>query len=81
MGERTLPARAAWLARAMDSGMSAMPSFATGLQRDQAAVAAVRLPGSTAHVEGQITRLKLINRQMDGRANFDLLRQRVLQAA
>jgi hypothetical protein len=28
--------------------------------------------------EGQINRLKLLKRQMYGRANFDLLRQRVL---
>ena len=32
-------------------------------------------------LEGQITRLKLIKRQMYGRANFDLLKQRVLAAA
>jgi transposase len=29
-------------------------------------------------VEGQITRLKLINRAMFGRASFDVLRRRVL---
>jgi transposase len=44
-------------------------------------VAAVPLPGSTAHLEGHLTQLQLIKRQMDGRANFDLVRQRVLQAA
>jgi transposase len=32
-------------------------------------------------VEGQINRLKLIKRQMYGRANFDLLRKRVLLAS
>lgn len=32
-------------------------------------------------VEGQITRLKLLKRQMYGRAKFDLLRRRVLHAA
>lgn len=32
-------------------------------------------------VEGQIHRLKLIKRQMYGRASFDLLRLRVLHAA
>jgi transposase len=30
-------------------------------------------------VEGQITRLTLVKRQMYGRAKFDLLRQRVLR--
>jgi transposase len=32
-------------------------------------------------MEGQITRLKLLKRQGDGRAGFPLLRQRLLQAA
>ena len=32
-------------------------------------------------VEGQITRLKYLKRQMYGRANIDLLRLRVLHAA
>ena len=36
---------------------------------------------SNGQAEGQITRLKLLKRPMDGRANFDLLRQRVLLAA
>jgi transposase len=36
---------------------------------------------SSGQAEGQISRLKLIKRQMFGRANFDLLRRRVLLAA
>ncbi|MFN8475736.1 MAG: hypothetical protein U0822_26375 [Anaerolineae bacterium] len=32
-------------------------------------------------LEGQINRLKMLKRQMYGRAHFDLLRRRVLQAA
>ncbi len=43
--------------------------------------AAVAEPWSNGPVEGQINRIKLIKRQMFGRAKFDLLRQRVLQAA
>jgi transposase len=42
--------------------------------------AALRLEWSNGQVEGQVTRLKLIKRQMFGRAKFDLLRQRVLLA-
>jgi len=39
--------------------------FAAHLQRDQAAVlAAMQLPWSNGHVEGQVHRLKLIKRQM-----------------
>ncbi len=44
-------------------------------------LAALTEPWSTGQVEGQITRLKLLKRQMYGRANIDLLRLRVLHAA
>lgn len=54
-------------------------SFAAGLKTDYAAVrAALTLSWSNGQVEGQVNRLKLIKRQMYGRANFDLLRLRVL---
>lgn len=36
---------------------------------------------SNGQTEGQVNRLKLIKRTMYGRANFDLLRQRVLRTA
>jgi transposase len=36
---------------------------------------------STGPVEGRITQLKLVKRQMHGRAGFDLLRHRMLAAA
>jgi transposase len=68
-----------WLA---DAAESEMRSFADGLKQDEAAVrAALELPWSNGQTEGQITRLKLIKRQMFGRAKHDLLRARVLQAA
>jgi transposase len=38
-------------------------------------------PWSTGQVEGQINRLKMIKRQMFGRANFDLLNLRFILAA
>ncbi|XCB24770.1 transposase [Tunturibacter gelidoferens] len=41
----------------------------------------MQLPWSNGMVEGQIHRLKLIKRQMYGRASFDLLRLRVLHSA
>ncbi len=40
--------------------------------------AALRLPYSNGPVEGQITRLKFLKRQMYGRAKLDLLRLRVV---
>jgi transposase len=50
--------------------------------RDQHAVeAALTLPWSNGPVEGHVHRLKLIKRQMYGRASFDLLRLRVLHQA
>lgn len=53
--------------------------FAHGLQKDTDAVtAAVETSWSTGQVEGQINRLKMIKRQMYGRAGFTLLRARVL---
>ena len=56
--------------------------FAAGLRRDFAAIsAALELPWTTSPVEGQISRLKMLKRTMYGRANFDLLRARVLHAA
>jgi transposase len=71
-----------WLTRASTSGLSEVENFVKVLRRDEAAVrAAFSLPWSNGQVEGQINRLKMIKRQMYGRANFDLLRVRVLWAA
>src|SRR4051812_24019728 len=71
-----------WLAEARRSGVRAVETFAAGLEQDGAAIrAALTTPWSSGQAEGQITRLKLIKRQMYGRASFDLLRQRVLLTA
>jgi transposase len=68
-----------WLARATTSGIPELQTFAAGIERDKPAVAAaLSLPYSNGQVEGQVNRLKLIKRKAYGRANFDLLRQRVL---
>jgi transposase len=53
--------------------------FVERLRQDEDAVrAALRLEWSNGPVEGQVHRLKLLKRQMYGRAKFDLLRWRVL---
>jgi transposase len=71
-----------WLDEAGSCGIQAVETVAAGLRQDQAAIqAALTLPWSSGQAEGQINRLKLIKRQMYGRANFDLLRRRVLLAA
>jgi transposase len=69
----------AWLERAEASGVRELAAFAEGIRRDAAAIrAAFDLPWSQGQTEGQVNRLKLLKRQMDGRAKLDLLRRRVL---
>ena len=70
-----------WIETVLTSGLSDLKRFATGLQQDAAVRAACELPYSNGQTEGQVTRLKLLKRQMYGRAKLDLLRQRVLHAA
>jgi transposase len=68
-----------WIDQARGTGLAEMGRFCDGLSRDEKAVnAAVILPWSNGQVEGQIHRLKLVKRQMYGRAKFNLLRRRVL---
>ncbi|WP_244422556.1 ISL3 family transposase [Ktedonobacter racemifer] len=71
-----------WLKRAKASPCEEIRRFALGLENEaDAALAALTEPWSTGPVEGHITRLKLLKRQMYGRANIDLLRLRVLHVA
>lgn len=54
-------------------------AFASNLRRDLDAVRhGLTLPYSSGPVEGNINRLKMLKRQMFGRAGLDLLRKRVL---
>jgi transposase len=77
--ERDAQAWPEWLRSAK---ATALARFAASLCNDEAAVlAAMSLPWSNGQVEGQVHRLKLIKRQMYGRAKFDLLRLRVVQTA
>jgi transposase len=71
-----------WLLLCSTCGVSEVENFARGLQKEVSALqAALTLEYSNGPVEGQITKLKLIKRSMDGRGSFALLRQRVLKAA
>ena len=57
---------------------SVLASFANGVVNDDAAVApAITQPWSNGQTEGQITKLKLVKRQMYGRAKLDLLHARL----
>jgi transposase len=72
----------AWLDTAERSTVAELAGFVRSLRKDYEAVkAALSYEWSQGQVVGQITRLKLIKRQMYGRANFDPLKQRVLAAA
>jgi transposase len=71
-----------WLARAATSTLPPFRRFARGLRADYAAVqAAVALPWSQGPIEGHINRLKMLKRQMFGRARLDLLARRFLLTA
>jgi transposase len=79
VSERQAERLAPFVGECEQSGISELVGFARGLRRDYAAVqAALRYPWSQGPIEGHIHRLKLLKRQMYGRAKFDLLRQRVL---
>ena len=71
-----------WIERASISGMEALKQFGSGLRRDwDAVVAGLTLEWSSGPVEGQVNRLKMLKRQMFGRAGLSVLRARVLPAA
>jgi transposase len=71
-----------WLARAAESPLVPLQRFAKGLRDDYEAVrAGITLTWSTGPVEGHINRLKMLKRQMFGRAKLALLQQRFLLAA
>ena len=67
-----------WIERAR---ASLIASFARGVTNDEAAVrGAITSPWSNGQTEGQITRLKLVRRQMYGRGKIDLLQARLMGA-
>jgi transposase len=80
--ERTGQGFDAWLTRTTASEITELDRFARGLTDDRTAVeAGLSQQWSNGQTEGQVNKLKLLKRQMYGRANFDLLRQRMLRAA
>jgi transposase len=82
MKARVVAALSAWVETAEQCSIAELRTFAIGIRQEYQAVAAsLEYPWSNGPVEGQVNRLKTIKRQMYGRANFDLLRARVLWAA
>jgi len=68
-----------WIAMATETKLAA---FAVGIEADRDAVAAaISTPWSSGQVEGKVNRLKVIKRQMYGRAKIDLLKARVMAPA
>jgi transposase len=68
-----------WIERTEATGLAPLRSFARGLRQDFDAVAAgISLLWNSGPVEGHVNGIKMIKRQMFGRASFSLLRKRIL---
>jgi transposase len=68
-----------WITAVDKDSLTAVASFARNLRRDIDAVRnGLTLPYSSGPVEGHVNRIKMLKRQMFGRANLDLLRKRTL---
>ncbi|WDT59722.1 transposase [Streptomyces sp. G7(2002)] len=68
-----------WIAAVRADNLPSMHTFVNGLERDiDAVIAGLTLPWNSGIVEGHASRIKMIKRQMYGRAGFQLLRKRVL---
>ena len=75
-GKEQLPA---WLDAVAADDLPALHALVAGLRRDLDAVTnGLSLDYNSGQVEGTVNRIKMIKRQMFGRAKFDLLRKRVL---
>jgi transposase len=84
-----------WLVEAVQSGIAVLREFAVGLKRELSAIEAAFssvwskreqparccLVSKNGPVEGMVNKIKLVKRQMFGRASFALLRRRVLLGA
>lgn len=68
-----------WITAVEQDCLPALASFARNLRRDFDAIHnGLSLPFSSGPVEGAVNRIKILKRQMFGRAKLDLLRKRVL---
>jgi transposase len=77
--QRAAEALPTWLREEDHSKMKEFVGVARGISEDYEAVkTALTYEWSNGQLEGRVNRLKLIKREMYGRAKFDLLRARVL---
>jgi transposase len=71
-----------WIAATREAGLPGLASFAKGLEQDLDAVTlGLTTPWNSGPVEGRVNHIKMIKRQMFGRAGLPLLRKRVLLTA
>jgi len=71
-----------WMAAAREAALPGISSFAKGLEQDLDAVTqGLTTSWSSGPVEGRVNHIKMIKRQMFGRAGLPLLRKRVLLTA
>jgi len=69
----------AWLAAVEADDQAGLRSLAVGIRNDQQAVTnGLTLHWNSGKVEGTVNKIKMIKRQMYGRASFGLLRKRVI---
>jgi transposase len=67
--------------RVRQDDLPSLHTLAAGIDRDRdAVIAGLTLPWSSGVIEGHVNRIKMLKRQMFGRAGFALLRKRVLPA-
>jgi transposase len=67
-----------WLNAVRDDDLPGLHTLAAGIDRDRdAVIAGLTLPWSSGVVEGHVNRIKMLKRQMFGRAGFKLFRKRV----
>ncbi|MEE1745214.1 transposase [Streptomyces sp. JV184] len=70
-----------WLDAVRQDDLPSLHTLAAGIDRDRdAVIAGLTLPWSSGVVEGHANRIKMLKRQMFGRAGFALLRKRVFLA-
>ena len=70
-----------WLNAVRQDNLPSLHTLAAGIDRDRdAVIAGLTLPWNSGVVEGHVNRIKMLKRQMFGRAGFHLLRKRVLLA-
>ncbi|WP_326718282.1 transposase [Streptomyces sp. NBC_00243] len=70
-----------WLDAVRQDDLPSLHTLAAGIDRDRdAVIAGLAMPWNSGPVEGHVNRIKMLERQMFGRAGFELLHKRVLLA-